>query len=467
MLSDRIAIRRASPFSYPHMGSSKAARLPSLSHLAIGGPSPSKRARSIEQLEQEIYDALLANPEVVGLFENDDLIEQVIRQAVAALEDDCCDVVYFCPLNRATRRVCDSDDFWKALCVLRHWAKDVRGASPAGSSAPQATWKARYIAMCLWPRRLFFERVWRARTGNRLASLAITPDGQRIVVGTIDHRVRMWELTTGELVWCTHALVGHTRRVNSVAVTPDGKHVISGSSDNTIRVWELTTGEEVRTLVGHTGAVLSVAVTPDGARIVSGSDDKTIRVWEPTTGEEVRTLVRHTETVNSVAVTPDGQRIVSGSADQTIRVWKLAADEVHTLVGHAGGVNAVAVTPDGQRIVSCAADQTIRVWKLMTGELEVLMHAETAQPDGHENSVLSVTVTPDGQRIVSGGAFEIGWAGMRPLWGTLQVWELTTGKAVRSLVGHESDVGSVAVTPDGQRVVSVSCDDTIRVWGVR
>src|SRR5262249_48766716 len=58
--------------------------------------------------------------------------------------------------------------------------------------------------------------------------------------------------------------------VLSVAFSPDGKRIVSGSEDRTLKVWDAQTGQETRTLEGHTGIVYSVAFSPDGKRIASG-----------------------------------------------------------------------------------------------------------------------------------------------------------------------------------------------------
>jgi len=63
-------------------------------------------------------------------------------------------------------------------------------------------------------------------------------------------------------------------------VTPDGRRVVSGSSDKTLRVWDLASGRLLHTLEGHRTAVQAVAVTPDGRFAVSGSSDGTLRVWD-------------------------------------------------------------------------------------------------------------------------------------------------------------------------------------------
>ena len=61
---------------------------------------------------------------------------------------------------------------------------------------------------------------------------------------------------------------GDAGMVNSVAVTPDGTRVITGSTDGTARIWDAKSAAEIAQFKGHNGSVNSVAVTPDGMRIV-------------------------------------------------------------------------------------------------------------------------------------------------------------------------------------------------------
>ncbi|KAH8048083.1 hypothetical protein JL722_12676 [Aureococcus anophagefferens] len=95
-----------------------------------------------------------------------------------------------------------------------------------------------------------------------------------------------------------------------VAVFHDGRRVVSGSADKTVKVWDAATGECVATLAGHSKEVLGVAVFPDGRRVVSGSGDKTVKVWDAATGE------------SSVAVFPTaGASSPQRSSDKTVKVW--------------------------------------------------------------------------------------------------------------------------------------------------
>ncbi|SRR5258706_5063048 len=82
--------------------------------------------------------------------------------------------------------------------------------------------------------------------------------------------------------------IGHGDPVISLSCSPNGHRIISGSGDNTIRIWDVETGATVGSpLEGHTGFVRSVAYSPDGRHIASGSDDMTIRIWDAETGAPV------------------------------------------------------------------------------------------------------------------------------------------------------------------------------------
>jgi len=75
-------------------------------------------------------------------------------------------------------------------------------------------------------------------------------------------------------------LKGHSDWVLSVAFSPDGKRIVSGSYDKTLKIWDAVSGEELQTLKGHRDPVLSVAFSPDGKRVASGSSDLTVRIWD-------------------------------------------------------------------------------------------------------------------------------------------------------------------------------------------
>ena len=136
------------------------------------------------------------------------------------------------------------------------------------------------------------------------------------------------------------------RRSNApVVVSPDGRRILSGSDDHTLILWNRETAQPIRRLKGHTARVIAVAISPDGRRALSGGDDSIVRLWELDSGETIRTLQGHTECVLSVAFSPDGRLGYSTSggvdqggwqngADSAVRVWKLeTGEEVRKLEG--------------------------------------------------------------------------------------------------------------------------------------
>ena len=74
---------------------------------------------------------------------------------------------------------------------------------------------------------------------------------------------------------------------------------------------------------------------------------------------------------------------------------------------------------------------------------------------GHRSSVLSVAITPDGQYIVSGSDDK-----------TIKIWDINTGECLKILEGHTDSVRSVAIIPDGQSIVSSGGDSTIKIWDI-
>jgi WD40 repeat protein len=284
----------------------------------------------------------------------------------------------------------------------------------------------------------------RTLIGHRVTSVAFSPSGQTLANGNLDNTIELWDAPTGrEGVF---PLTGHSSFVTSVAFSPDRKILASGSYDDTVKLWVFSTGKELHTLKGHSGGVNSVAFSPDGKILASGSADDTVKLWVVSTGKELRTLKGHSDAINSVAFSPDGKTLASGSADDTVKLWDVATvTELRTLKGHSSTVNSVAFSPDGKTLMSGSGDTTIKLWDVSTGkELRTLK--------GHSNAVWAVAFCPDEKTLASGSEDH-----------SVKLWDVSTGTELRTL---KADSPVFAFSPDGKTLASGSADYSVKVWDV-
>jgi len=243
---------------------------------------------------------------------------------------------------------------------------------------------------------------------------------------------------------CKQTLTGHADGIDAVALTPDGGRILSASRDGEIKVWDLNVGRCLQTLKGHQDEVNCVVVSPDGFRVATGSKDRSVRVWDLSIGTCTLILEGHTGPVNALAVTPDGVRIVS-CGDGEIKAWDISSGAcLYTVKSH--WIKTVVVTPDGRWILTGSDDHTVRIWDLATGRyLRTLAK--------HESGVNVLALKPDGKSVLAGS-----WDKQ------IKMWDLQTGTCLIQLEGHRGLVFALAITTDGRKLVSGGWDQTIRVW---
>ncbi|KAF8833001.1 WD40 repeat-like protein, partial [Paxillus ammoniavirescens] len=82
-------------------------------------------------------------------------------------------------------------------------------------------------------------------------------------------------------------LEGHTAIVNELTFFPDGCRLVSGSSDESLIIWDVTVGEVEKKLTRHTYLIKSLAMAPNGSVFSSGSEDSTMHFWDGTNGNEI------------------------------------------------------------------------------------------------------------------------------------------------------------------------------------
>ena len=298
-----------------------------------------------------------------------------------------------------------------------------------------------------------------AQGGHRegVIAVAYSPDGKLLASGSRDQTVRLWDPSTGEEL---RVLRGHTHRILCVAFSPDGKYLATGSADKTIKLWNPTTGKLIRALEGHAMSVATVVFSPDSKRLASGSWDHTMRIWEVDSGKSVVTVAPTPVQANcrkgilSIVYTPDGEQLISGANDYGVGSIRFRdADtgaEQGTLNGHPTAVRSVDITRDGKLFATLGTDHRIIIWQVASRAQERVLQGHTWMND--------LAFSPEGKLLAS--------AGRDDLDDTIRLWEVSSGKLLRTLRGHVRSIHSVAFHPLGNSMASASMDGTIRIWEV-
>ncbi|KZT03401.1 WD40 repeat-like protein [Laetiporus sulphureus 93-53] len=335
-----------------------------------------------------------------------------------------------------------------------------------------------------------------------------------LITGSYDRTVRVWNLETGTEV---HCLTGHTSAVRALQF--DEFKLITGSLDHTMRVWNWRTGQCLRILEGHTEGVLCLNF--DSCLLASGSVDNTIKVWNLITGE-CFTLRGHSDWVNSVQLwdasgsgttsssvfdcnpvesappssssskVGNGKMLFSASDDGTIRLWDLSLRScVRVFHGHVGQVQSLKLlvvdegceggdsTPEPQEI----AAPTLNMNTYWHPDHSHALPAPTESYSGSPNAANTALAHRRSSPAHSPNTYADATAvDQRPavsragsptkrqkpvlisgsLDNTIKLWDIETGKAVKTLFGHIEGVWAVA--SDKLRLVSGSHDRTIKVW---
>ena len=116
--------------------------------------------------------------------------------------------------------------------------------------------------------------------------------------------------------------------------------------------------------------------------------------------------------------------------------------------GHTLTVTGAAFSPNGRLLATGSIDETIVLWEVATGrELRTLR--------GHTWAVADVAFSPDGRFLASGSADK-----------TVKLWDVASGRELRTFTGHSRVVELVVFSPDSRSLASGSADHTIKLWGV-
>ncbi|WP_433830421.1 hypothetical protein ACQP2E_10820 [Actinoplanes sp. CA-015351] len=218
-------------------------------------------------------------------------------------------------------------------------------------------------------------------------TVAFSPGGDHVVAGGQDRTVKIWD-TRGDGRAIASIGLG-SAIVYSVAISPDGRSLAIGTTANTVRLVDLSDPARPRQrgadLGGFGGYVYSVAFSADSRYLAAGSADRSVRLWDVTGSEIVRDagmLTGAGANVYWVAFAPDGHTLAAASADRTILVWDDVTERTPSMIlrGLSEPARTVAFAADGHTLVSAGQDARIRLWELDPGRVSAWVCATAGEP---------------------------------------------------------------------------------------
>jgi WD40 repeat protein len=254
--------------------------------------------------------------------------------------------------------------------------------------------------------------------------------------------------------------------VRALAISNDKSTVAAGRA-NQIHIYDAGSGAHIRTLTdptvlnpdkkplnaAHMSIVESLAFSPDGKLLASGSYLE-VTLWDVQTGSVKQKLTGFADRVVALAFNKDGKLLATGGGapteDGEVKVFDVATGKpvVELKSGHSDTVFGVCFSPDNKMLATCGADKFVKVWEIPSGKF-------VKSFEGHTHHVLDVGWKGDGKTLASAGADN-----------NIKVWDFEKGEQVRTIGGHNKQVTRLMFIGATGQIVTCSGDQTVRIINV-
>eukprot|EP00931_Biecheleriopsis_adriatica_P031921 TRINITY_DN18672_c0_g1_i1.p1 TRINITY_DN18672_c0_g1~~TRINITY_DN18672_c0_g1_i1.p1 ORF type:complete len:486 (+),score=64.22 TRINITY_DN18672_c0_g1_i1:33-1490(+) len=246
--------------------------------------------------------------------------------------------------------------------------------------------------------------------------------------------------------------LGTDDTVTSVSWTQRGAHLAVGTNKGEVQIWDSTVCRKLRTMSGHRGRVGTMAW--NGYVLSTGSRDhhilhRDVRQSAPFMSR----LHGHRQEVCGLKWSFDEQQLASGGNDNKLYVWSLRSTEpVLKFNEHQAAVKAIAWSPHQHGLLASGggtADRCIRFWNTVNNM--PLSCIDTG------SQVCNLVWSKNLNEIVSTHGYSLN---------QIILWKYPSMTKVTTLTGHTYRVLYLAISPDGQTVVTGAGDETLRFWNV-
>jgi RNA polymerase sigma factor (sigma-70 family) len=300
----------------------------------------------------------------------------------------------------------------------------------------------------------------RFRHGGGLEDVLFLPDGRRLISAG-DNSIELWDVQTGrrlrKIEWS-----GPRYRVAGIDLSPDGKLLaLQFLFQGKTRFWDLASGGEVHPF-GDAPDAGRLAFSTDGellAKLAPGNQ-KTISIWDIRKGKKIRTIEggeSGSSAVRSIAFSPSDKLLAFPRANG-VCVWDVVANkELYQLdAGAKTPMGCVVFSLDSKLLIAACnpynrsdPDHSIHLWDVTTGK-------EVGALKGHEDFVAALAMSPKGDLLVSSS-----WDR------TIRFWDLARGKELGRCPGPSTARTPLSFSPDGRLLVSGEGPGVIRLWDTR
>ncbi|XP_045482996.1 fizzy-related protein homolog isoform X2 [Harmonia axyridis] len=275
---------------------------------------------------------------------------------------------------------------------------------------------------------------------------------QNVLSVGLGSSVYLWSACTSQVTRLCD-LSGDSNAVTSVSWSERGNLVAVGTHHGYVTIWDVVANKQINKLQGHTARVGALAW--NGDVLSSGSRDRLILQRDIRTNPTIpeRKLVGHRQEVCGLKWSPDNQYLASGGNDNRLHVWNMQSlTPVQTYTDHLAAVKAIAWSPHHHGLLASGggtADRCIRFWNTLTGQ--PMQCVDTG------SQVCNLAWSKHSSELVSTHGYSQN---------QILVWKYPSLVQVAKLTGHSYRVLYLALSPDGEAIVTGAGDETLRFWNV-
>lgn len=298
--------------------------------------------------------------------------------------------------------------------------------------------------------------------------MLLSCDGNTLFFGSGDGHLYRWDLTKNQPI---EGLGRHSLwTLTAMALSPDESILYTVGSDKVVQRWDLKTNKQLPLPDGYM-TIVQMLPSNDGKSLFIGDHGGWIHRWDIARGQRVQSYLKEASGgVSALAQSPDGKLLAVGRVLQDVQLWDVATGEKRLEIplvtenpDRYGGdqVQAVGFTPDSKTFFTTSPRSGITAWDVATGKQR---WQNAAGP--------LLTVDPQGRWLIASAMYG---NPVKPV----QVLDMATGRELAGLAIPTDDaadagkpvhssyppyVKSMALRPDGLRLLTAHADGTLREW---